>query len=205
MTKNEFFDHVSKSPNPLLFTEDDCRKVERLGQRLGDLTGQRVVEPGCGAGPLTEYLSKWVGPNGHIFAFDASGGMVEQARSRLGHLKNVDIAHAAAETVKLQPAAWDLVILFRVFPHFDNQLVILHHIRPWIAPGGRLVIANLEGSVRVNELHASFSEAVRHDHMPCARGIQFLLQDGGFHVSFVADAEDEFYAKAVPMKRETTP
>lgn len=205
MTKNEFFDHVSRSPDPLLFSEDERRKVERLGQRLGNLTGQRVVEPGCGAGSLTEHLSKWVGPTGQVFAFDASGGMVEQARSRLGHLENVDIVHAAAETVKLPPAAWDLVILFRVFPHFDNPLAILRHIRPWFAPGGRLVIANLEGSAKLNALHASFSEAVRHDHMPCARGIQSLLQDAGFHLGFVADAEDEFYAKATPMKESTAP
>ncbi len=204
MTKNEFFDRVSRSSDPLLFTEEDRRKVERLGWRLGRLTGQRVVEPGCGVGPLTEYLSTWVGPSGHVLAFDASGGMVEQARLRLGHLENVDIVHAAAETVNLQSESWDWVILFRVFPHFDNPLAILRRIRPWLAPGGRLVIANLEGSARLNSLHAGFSEVVRHDRMPCALGIQSLLRDAGFHVNFVEDAENEFYVKAVPM-REASP
>ena len=205
MTKEEFFDHVSRSPNPLLFNDDERRRVERLGRRLGNWTGQRVVEPGCGAGPLTEYLSNWVGPGGRVLAFDASGGMVEKARSRLGRRENVDIVCAAAETVKLQPAAWDLVILFRVFPHFDDKIAALRNLRPCIAPGGRLVIANLEGSDKLNALHARCSEAVRHDHMPCARGIRSLLQDAGFLVRFVSDTDNGFCAKAVPLRGASTP
>ncbi len=197
MTKNQFFDHVAARGDLLLFTEPDRRKVRVLKKRLGDLTGQRVLEPGCGAGPLTEYLSEWVGPTGRVLAFDASGGMVAAARKRLAHLENVEIVHAAVETAKFQPASWDLVLLFRVFPHFDNKPAVLHRIRGWIAPRGRLVIANLEGSAKLNTLHAGFSEAVRHDHMPCAHKVADLLRDAGFGVSFVLDAPDEFYAKAV--------
>ena len=148
MTKSEFFDRVSTSEDPLLFNETDRRKVLRLKKRLGDLAGKRVIEPGCGVGPLTEYLSKWVGPEGRVLTFDASRGMVEQCRARLAHLKNVEIVHATAESVELQPAAWDLVILFRVFPHFDDKAAVLRRLRPCFAPGGRLVIANLEGSAR---------------------------------------------------------
>ena len=181
MTKSEFFDRLSAGKNPLLFNETDRRKVLRLKKRLGDLAGKRVIEPGCGVGPLTEYLSKWVGPKGRVMAFDVSHGMVEQCRARLGHLHNVDILHIAAETVKLQSAAWDLVILFRVFPHFDNKPAVLRRLRPWIAPKGRIVIANFEGSAQLNVLHAGFSEAVRHDHMPCARGTTGLL--GGKWIS----------------------
>ena len=200
MTKSEFFDRVSTSEDPLLFNETDRRKVLRLKKRLGDLAGKRVIEPGCGVGPLTEYLSEWVGPKGRVLTFDVSRGMVEQCRARLGHLKNIEIVHAALESAELQPAAWDLVILFRVFPHFDDKPAVLRRLRPCIAPGGRLVIANLEGSAKLNALHAGFSEAVRHDHMPCARGTTALLQESGFYVSSVFDKEDEFYTEAVPIE-----
>lgn len=199
MTKSKFFDRVATSEDPLLFTETDRRKVLKMGECLGDLTGKRVIEPGCGVGPLTEHLSKWVGPQGHVFAFDASGGMVEQAQRRLGHLKNVEILHAVAETVELQPAAWDLVILFRVFPHFDAKTRILNRCRQWLVPEGRLVIANLEGSEKLNALHSSFSDPVRHDRMPCATEMRRLLEDAGYRVLDLIDEDHEFFARAVAI------
>ncbi len=202
MTKNEFFDHVAANGDPLLFTDADRRKMQDLKTRLGDLTGKRVLEPGCGTGPLTEYLSEWVGPKGHVLAFDASGGMVEVARRKLGHLKNVEIVHATAETVTLQPASWDVVLLFRVFPHFDDKPAVLRRMRGWIAPGGRLVIANLEGSARLNELHAGFSEAVRHDYMPSAHEVAGLFRDCGFGMISLIDTGEEFYAEAAPRTGE---
>lgn len=197
MSKKEFFDRVAVSDDPLLFTDADRGKIEQLKQRLGDLAGLRVIEPGCGVGPLTEHLSQWVGPTGHILAFDASPGMVRQCRVRLAAARNVEIIEGAAETVELQAAAWDLAILFRVFPHFDDKGAILRRFRPCLAPGGRLVIANLEGSGRLNALHAGFSEPVRHDRMPCKYGTRRLLEESRYRVVEVIDEEDGFFACAV--------
>ncbi len=204
MYKNEFFDRVAVSDDPLLFTDADRRKVEQLKQRLGDLAGMRVIEPGCGVGPLTEYLSNWVGPSGRVLAFDASPGMVRECRRRLGHLRNVEIAEATMETVQLRPATWDLAILFRVFPHFDDKGAILRRLRPCLAPGGRLVIANLEGSARLNTLHAGFSEPVRHDRMPCLRSTTRLLEEHGFQVLSATDVDDEFFVQASPAQKVST-
>ena len=198
MTKKEFFDHVSQGENPLLFAESDRPKIERLKRRLGDLARMRVVEPGCGVGPLTECLSIWVGEKGKIVAFDASEGMIERARARLASAKNVKFLCASAESVKLPPASWDLIIFFRVFPHFDDKAAVLRWLRPALAPGGRLVIANLEGSAQLNTLHAGFSEPVCHDHMPCLQGTRTLLNECGYGVRFILDTPDEFYAEAVP-------
>jgi len=199
MTTRDFFNRISVSENPLLFSETDQRKIKRLKQRLGDLTGLRVLEPGCGVGPLTEYLSKWVGPSGRVLAFDSSPGMVRECQRRLGHLRNVEIREAAMELVKLTPASWDLAILFRVFPHFDDKGSVLHRLRPCLAPTGRLVIANLEGSARLNALHASFSDPVRHDHMPCARVTACLLEETGWQVIEAVDEPEEFFVLATPQ------
>ena len=124
--------------------------------------------------------------------------MVLQCRVRIGHLRNVEIVEADADTVELQTAAWDLAILFRVFPHFDDKAAILRRLRPCFASGGRLVIANLEGSARLNARHTGFSEPVRHDRMPCARGTTRLLEACGFVPSVAVDADGEFYVEARP-------
>lgn len=198
MTKKEFFDGVAESHDPLLFTDADRQKMEGLRNRLGDLTGLRVLEPGCGVGPLAEYLCEWVGPTGRVLAFDASPRMVEQARRRLGRVPNVELACAEAETIRLEPSAWDRVILFRVFPHFEDKAGLLRRFRACLAPGGRLVIANLEGSARLNSLHAGFSEPVRHDRMPSAEELRRLFDACGCTVAVAVDSDDEFYVEARP-------
>lgn len=196
MNKNDFFDRLALSDDPLLFGETERGKIPRLRERLGDLTGRRVLEPGCGAGPLTEYLSDWVGASGRVLAFDCSSGMVQTCQRRLAGRMNVEIVCADAATVEVPPAAWDLVIFFRVFPHFEDQGAMLRRYRSVLATGGRLVIANLEGSAKLNMLHAGFADAVRHDRMPCAYGMRRLLEDAGYVVLDLIDEENAFFAAA---------
>ncbi len=197
MSKLAFFDRVAVSADPLLFTESDRHKIPGLRTRLGDLSGQRVLEPGCGAGPLTAYLSEWVGAAGRVLAFDSIPAMVETCRRRLPDLANVTLLRADVETISVADGAWDLVLLFRVFPHLDDKDTCLRRLRPCLAPRGRLVIANLEGSTRLNALHAGFSEPVRHDHMPCAHGTRRLLEGAGYRVVTLLDDEEAFFAEAL--------
>ncbi len=200
MNQNDYFDRLAVSGNPLLFTNADRLKVLRLKERLGELAGRRVLEPGCGAGPLTEYLSDWVGPLGRVLAFDCSPGMAQEGRHRLANRTNVELVCAEAETIAVQSFAWDLVIFFRVFPHFEDKSAILRRFRPGLAPDGRLVIANLEGSENLNARHSGFSEPVRHDRMPGARALRRLLEEAGYRVGALIDEEDEFFAEAVDAR-----
>ena len=196
MHKRDFFDQVACSEDPLLFKQSDYGKIEILRTRLGGLNGLRILEPGCGAGPLTEYLSDWIGPAGRVLAFDASPGMVEKCRVRVAHRGNVDVVENVVETIRLLPASWDLIICFRVFPHFDDKPMVLRQFHSCLAPAGRLVIANLEGSTRLNRLHGGFSPAVRYDHMPCARDTRKMLEEAGYKVVVALDSENEFYVEA---------
>ncbi len=197
MNQNDYFDRLAVGGNPLLFSDVEREKILRLKERLGALAGRRVLEPGCGAGPLTEYLSDWVGPLGRVLAFDCSPGMAREGRSRLANRANVELVCAEAETLALQPAAWDLVIFFRVFPHFEDKNAILRRYRAGLSRGGRLVIANLEGSAQLDQKHAGFSAPVRHHRMPDAPGVRRLLEDAGYRVVTVIDDEAEFFAEAV--------
>jgi demethylmenaquinone methyltransferase/2-methoxy-6-polyprenyl-1,4-benzoquinol methylase len=64
------------------FTAVERRKVNYFARRWGIAPGERVLEPGCGAGRLTEILAERVGPDGGVMAFDASRAFMRLAAER---------------------------------------------------------------------------------------------------------------------------
>ena len=199
---HDYFDDVARSDDPLLFTEAGHQQMAGLRKRLGDLTGLRILEPGCGAGPLTEYLADWVGPEGHVCAFDSSEEMARLCRQRVleaGGRGNVEVCRATVEEMELTRGAWDRIILFRLFPHLEEKEGVLERLRMALAPGGRLIIANLEGSAGLNRFHAGLDAPVRHDHMPCLKGTTVMLEKQGYKVRVGVDTKDEFFVEAVSL------
>lgn len=193
----EYFDRVALEGDPLMNFGEFADRVERLFRRLGDLRGLRILEPGCGAGPLTEKLAEAVGPEGRVEAFDISPAMVDLARRRLAGRPNARVAVADFEAYEVGVGRWDLILLFRFFPHIRDKARALDRLRGGLADGGRLVIANLEGSTLLNRLHAGFGHPVHHDHMPDAASLFAALTNHGYTVRQIVDRDDEFYAEAV--------
>lgn len=196
MTRTEFFNQVAQSENPMLFSLEEHQKVRRLKARLGNLRGARVMEPGCGAGPLTEYLAKWVGDDGEVFAFDASPAMVEVCRRRMADRLNVRVECAMLGRIPLEAGAWDLIILFRVFPHLDDKEGVLKQLRIALKPLGKLAIVNLESSEVLNQWHSHCGGPVCRDYMPSATETEELLARCGYEVVKLEDGSEGFWAIA---------
>lgn len=196
MTRTEFFDRLALQGELFLLGEDEKRKLERLRRRLGDLSGQRVLEPGCGAGALTEFLAQWVGTSGRVLAFDASSAMVAACRKRTHGLPHVCVRVGEIGHIQIGRGCWDLIILFRVFPHIDNRPYALRWLRECLAPRGRLVIANLEGSAELNRFHQQIDGPVQNDFMPSAIELKKQLEQLGYEVTCAIDSSDEFYLEA---------
>jgi len=88
---------------------------------LGDVHGKRVLEVGCGAGPVTEWL---VDHGGAVVACDVSTAMLDIARSRVGDRAELHHHDLAEPLTFLDDASVDLVVASLVF----------HYLRDWIAP-----------------------------------------------------------------------
>jgi trans-aconitate 2-methyltransferase len=58
------------------------------------------MDAGCGTGLLTRELSRKV-PNGKVYAVDVDSNMIEQARTNLKFLNNVEIVQSSFIDVKL--------------------------------------------------------------------------------------------------------
>ena len=195
MDRDVFFDALAGETDPLAFKPEHEPRLERLRRRLGDLRGKRVYEPGCGAGPLTARLAEWVGAAGRVLALDACPGMVArcaQAAASHGHVRTV---RGKAEDADLEAAAWDLVLCFRLYPHLEDPALFLDRCAQALAPGGELVIANLEGSRELNALHACRA-GVHGDVMPAGAELARDLRAAGWTVAEVVDEPEDFFLRA---------
>ena len=197
MDRHAFFQELAGAESPLAFKPEHEPRLERLRQRLGDLRGKRVFEPGCGAGPLTARLAGWVGEHGQVLALDACSRMASRCEKTLAGHAHVRVLHGKAEEVELEPGAWDLILCFRLYPHLEDAGRFLDRCKVWLAPGGELVIANLEGSEQLNALHARRS-GVHNDRMPSGEELRRQLEVAGWQVSAVLDEPEEFFLRARP-------
>ncbi|MEP7336046.1 MAG: class I SAM-dependent methyltransferase [Actinomycetota bacterium] len=78
-----------------------------------DLSGQRVLELGCGAGRFTEVL---LDAGAEVWAVDASSA-VDAARANLGEHERLDLAQADLFDLPFDEGVFDRVLCFGVLQH----------------------------------------------------------------------------------------
>jgi SAM-dependent methyltransferase len=103
----------------------------------GDVTGRRILDAGCGSGPLSAALRD----RGAILTgFDASAGMLELARQRLGPDADLRVADLASP-LPFPDGAFDDVIACLVLHYLEDWTAPLAELRRVLKPGGRLIVA----------------------------------------------------------------
>lgn len=103
----------------------------------GDVAGRRVLDAGCGAGPLAARLRE----RGAVVAgFDSSPAMVELARARLGADVDVRVA-TLGEPLPYPDASFDDVVAALVLHYLEEWGPALRELRRVLRPGGRLIAA----------------------------------------------------------------
>jgi len=198
--KARFFDKRSEEWAQLGFDEKAKEKIRWMLRRTGIRRGMTVVEPGCGAGRLTAWLSRLVGEDGRVVAVDISPRMLEKAKE-LVRASNVTFRLSAAEKLRVRRASADVVLCFNAFPHFDDKRGALRRFKTILKPDGKLVLIHLMGSKRVNELHRSVGAAVGHDMIPDAQRMELMFRAEGFRIDELIDEEERYYLIA----RHATP
>ncbi|RSN24717.1 SAM-dependent methyltransferase [Amycolatopsis sp. WAC 04169] len=103
----------------------------------GDVTGRRILDAGCGAGPLFEALRD---RGAIVTGFDSSVKMLELARKRLGDDAELRIADIS-KPLPFPDGAFDDVIAALVLHYLEDWTAPLAEIRRVLKPGGRLIMA----------------------------------------------------------------
>lgn len=142
---------------------------------LGDVSGKRVLEVGCGAGPLTQWL---VDHGALVTAIDVSPEMVRLAQARLGDRAQVLVGDLGVPLAFAPDASFDLVV----------ASLVLHYLRDWVGPLRELRRVLVENGAVVFSTHHPTMDAREHspeDYFAIKQITETWAKGGGtFEVTF---------------------
>jgi SAM-dependent methyltransferase len=121
--------------------EMDARFVE-ITQALLDgahvSAGMRVLDIGCGTGPVSALLAGRVGEAGEVTGVDISEPMLNVARANYVDLANLRFVQADAQIFEFAPAGYDLVVSRFGVMFFDDPIAAFKNMFKALVAGGRL-------------------------------------------------------------------
>ncbi|PQZ93748.1 SAM-dependent methyltransferase [Arthrobacter sp. MYb227] len=103
----------------------------------GDVSNHRILDAGCGSGPLAQALTE---RGARVSGFDASEEMINLARKRLGDQTDLRVADLS-QSLPYADDSFDDVVASLVFHYLEDWVGPLEEIRRVLQPGGRLIMS----------------------------------------------------------------
>jgi len=189
MNRKEFFNSMADS------WDAKCRHDrDTIHEILGLLpirTGDSVLDVGTGTGILIPFLLERIGEDGHITAVDMAENMIRMAQAKLHH-DNLRFVASDVFTANLPLSAYDLVICYSVFPHFEDKNTAVSLLARHLNAGGVIAICHAQGRDTINKMHKTISPAVADDHLPTSQEIAEYLDAAGCTIVTLLDTERLF-------------
>jgi ubiquinone/menaquinone biosynthesis C-methylase UbiE len=162
---------------------------QHLLAKVGDGSGLRALDVGCGALGWLRSLSEWVGPSGQVVGADIDERLLDAARSFLvaESIANVELAVDDLFDSKLEPESFDLVhARYVIAPLGRGHEQVASHLR-LLRRGGLLVLEEWDlGSWHFNppapaaeRLIRLISEIFADQGGEAGRGLPELLREVG--------------------------
>lgn len=129
-----FADAYARANEDGLFTRWYARPA--VLDMLGSVAGRRIVDAGCGSGPL---LADLEGRGASVAGFDASPAMIRLARERLGDEADLRVADLT-RPLPYDDDAFDDAVAMLVLHYLEDWSRPLGELRRVLRPGGRLVV-----------------------------------------------------------------
>ncbi|MBU3913607.1 MAG: methyltransferase domain-containing protein [Nanoarchaeota archaeon] len=124
--------------NPLIF-----RRIHRQVVRLmGDLSGRRVLDVGCGTGNLLVKIHE-ENPSCALAGLDVSENMIEIAKRKLARVPGLELVLGGVGDAPFEDNSFDNVVSVYSLHHWPRQLRAMGDLYRVLKPGGKLIISDL--------------------------------------------------------------
>ncbi|MFM0480420.1 class I SAM-dependent methyltransferase [Paraburkholderia strydomiana] len=110
------------------------------------VTGERVLDVGCGAGASSPALAARVGPEGRVLGVDISEPLIGRARALAPQGTPALFQVADASSAELPEGAFDILFSRFGVMFFDDPTAAFAHMRRALRPGGRVAFVCWRGA-----------------------------------------------------------
>ena len=158
--------------------------VPRLLDHVGDVTGRRVLDAGCGEGHIARMLAQ---RGAEVTATDLAPRLLTIAQERDPGTSTTYLAHDLSRPLPQYREFFDLVVSNLVLPDMDDYRGYITTLGDVLKPGGRAVLSLL------NPYRSVFDERVRH-YFDSGRGIREYqgLARWGIHAYYYHRTLEEY-------------
>lgn len=138
----------------------------------------RLIDVGCGTGAAVRSAAATVE---RAVAVDLSGEMVARGRELAAAMSNVELLEGDAESLPVADRAFTAVLCTTSFHHYPRPDHAVAEMARVLAPGGRLVIADMTTDTQIMRLLDTLLRHFQASHGGCRRAgdIERLLSDAG--------------------------
>lgn len=148
-------------------------RADLVAALLGDTTGKRIVDLGCGDGSIS------AGLNGSLTLIDRSREMIDVARRRIGERAT----YRCGDLHEVEPDSFDIALCIGVLAHVDDTARTIAAAHRCLRPGGLLALQltdNARALGKLNSFLVSLSGKLQYrptkmdDVLAAARGFDLL-------------------------------
>lgn len=107
--------------------------------------GMAALDAGCGPGGITAVMAELVGPSGSVVGLDINAQRVEEARAACAGLPQCRFVREDLRRMSLPDASFDYVWSQYVFEYLPDPEQALAELLRVTRPGGRVVVADVDG------------------------------------------------------------
>jgi ubiquinone/menaquinone biosynthesis C-methylase UbiE len=123
-------------------SREQREQPEKLLNIAGVKSGMIVGEAGAGDGFLTFFLSKRVGPSGHVYANDIDSASLERLseRGRKEGQGNITTVLGKVDDALFPVKDLDLVIMIKAFHDFTERAAWLKNVKKYLKEGAGIFV-----------------------------------------------------------------
>jgi ubiquinone/menaquinone biosynthesis C-methylase UbiE len=117
MSQLQFDADTARRIEALYLIRDAGRRRELVREALGAVSGERILDAGCGPGFYCLELSEIVGSSGSVLGVDSSLAMLQLARTRCAGRDNVGLLEGEATALPVESATFDGAVCVQVLDY----------------------------------------------------------------------------------------